>query len=433
MKKIILKKILSILARAAIRKYKPKVIGITGSVGKTSTKEAVFAMLKNKFKVRAADKNYNNEIGLPLTILGISHGGSNIFAWLAGLVQAIGRVYFYRTEYPEILILEYGIDHPGDMDYLLSIAVPHIGVVTAVGDMPVHVEFFKNTQELILEKKKLVQALSVNDYALLNHDDHSACDMRDATKARVLTFGFEESAEIRIINYNFHSLRDQLGSEVPEGISFKIEHAGHVVPFRIHGGFGEAQAYAAAAASAAGILLHMNLVDISEAIANYYFPLPGRMRLLKGIKESMILDDTYNASPLAMRAALDTLKELPGKRKIAILGDMLELGKYTEAAHRSIGDLASKFVDVLITVGSRSKFILDEVNISARKKQIQAFSFEDAISAGLALDPMIKAGDLVLVKGSQTMRMERAVEEIMAEPEKAENILVRQEKYWKMN
>ncbi|MBI3631129.1 MAG: hypothetical protein HY221_02220 [Candidatus Sungbacteria bacterium] len=151
---------------------------------------------------------------------------------------------------------------------------------------------------------------------------------------------------------------------------------------------------------------------------------------MRGIKHSFILDDTYNASPESMRAALETLQALPGRRKVAVLGDMLELGTYTEGAHRAIGDTAAKFADMLFCVGARAKFIADEAILRGLDRE-KVFYFDDSPAAGRALDPVIREGDLILVKGSQGMRMERVVEEIIADPQRAEELLVRQEAYWR--
>lgn len=428
MKKSILQKILIVLARAALKKYKPKIIGVTGSVGKTSAREAIFAVLNKKFNVRRAEKNYNTEIGLPLAILGIKHHGRNIFAWFSALVSVAMGIYVQKRSYPEILILEYGIDHPGDMEILLSVVKPDIAVVTAIGDVPVHVEFFEKPEDVVKEKKKLVEALSPEGHAVLNHDDYAAYDMKEATKAKVMTFGFEEHADMKISNFQFLMLKNEEFGDMPSGISFKLRHLGHEVPVRLLRTFGQPQAYAAAAAVAVGTILGMNLVEISEAIKDY-IPPAGRLRLLKGIKQSLILDDTYNAAPEAMRSALDTLEALPGKRKIAVLGDMLEIGTYAEQVHRTVGDKAAKFTDLLLTVGPRAKFIADEA--LRRLDPPHIMKFDEAREAGKALDPLIRPGDLILVKGSQSMRMEKAVEEIMAEPDKAGGLLARQDEYWK--
>ena len=420
-------KILAGLARKTIRKYEPMVIGVTGSVGKTSTKEAIFAVLNTKWSVRTSEKNYNNEVGLPLTILGIPHYGRNVLGWTWALIRARLRLFSPVRLYPKVLVLEYAVDRPHDMEYLLSIAKPNIAVVTAIGEVPAHVEFFKDPEELVAEKSKLVKALGRDGYAILNHDDYAVYDMREKTKARVMTYGMEERAEIKITNFGLRMLKDAERGDIPDGVSFKIEHGGDVVPFRLQHSFGLPQVYAAAAAAATGLLMDMNLVEISEAI-NKWIPPPGRLRLLKGIKKSFILDDTYNASPESMRAALDSLRKLPGRRKVAVLGDMLEIGKYSEAAHRAIGDEAAGFVDLLFCVGPRAKFIADEARAKGRK---EVYEFDDPISVGKALDPQIQPGDLILVKGSQALRMEKTVYEIMADPQRARELLVRQDISWK--
>lgn len=435
-KKSMLQKILATLACATIKKYQPKIIGITGSVGKTSAREAIVSVLKANYHVRASEKNYNNEIGVPLTILGIPHCGHNIFLWGGMLVRAWIDILRKNPSYPKILILEYGIDHPGDMDYLLTLAKPDIALVTAIGEVPVHVEFFRDAEEVAQEKGKIIAALPEGGCAILNHDDYAVYGMRERTQAHVITFGQEEHAEFRMLNYEFRVAKDTVLGEIPEGISFKIEHKGHMVPIRLKNVFGIPQAYAALAAAAVGSALGMNLVEISEALQQYTPP-KGRLCLLQGIKHSFILDDTYNASPEAMREAIETLQVLPGLRKIAVLGDMLEIGRYTEQAHRALGDQLAQFVDILFVVGPRAKFIADEAvtqGLEARARAFdpaQVFRFDDAESAGRALDPMIREGDLILVKGSQAMRMERAVREIMRYPERAHELLVRQEEFWK--
>lgn len=464
MKKSILQKILAALARATIRRYKPLVIGVTGSVGKTSTRLAIFAVVNSKYRAATAEKNYNNEIGLPLAILGIPHYGRNIFAWGAALIRAAMKAYgLAKTigKYPEVLVLEYGVDRPGDMDTLLKIARPSIGVVTAIGDVPVHVEFFSDPEEVMREKAKLVQQLPVEGYAILNHDDDAVLDMGESTLAHPLTFGIDEGSDVRMANYKLLSVRTGDGTEMPEGITCKFAYRGSEVPVRLDGVLGMPHAYAAAAAAAVGAALGMNpvrsnpdfsrdavpqtanrtshgmnLIEIAEAL-RAYTPPPGRMRLLKGNRNSYILDDTYNAAPESMRTALDTLEMLPGARKIAILGDMRELGRYSEAAHRAIGDQAAAFVDLLFCVGLAARFISDEAKTRGGERNSrllstnQVFTFDDAVEAGRALEPMLRRGDVILVKGSQSMRMERVVEEIMADSERAQELLVRQEDPWK--
>ncbi len=408
-----LKKILYRLAKWTLRKYQPGIIGITGTVGKTSTKEAVVAILRQIRKVRASSGNFNNEIGLPLTILGGWEKSGGWFFWLKAIVASFLRLIF-RVSYPEILILEYGADRPGDMQYLLEIAKPQIGVVTAVGDIPVHVEFYSGPDAVAREKARLIESLPAIGFAILNYDDESVYDMKDGTRAHVITFGFGEGAELRITNFSSiggsASGGENSKDSRPLGISFKLEYSGSFVPIRLDGAFGKAQAYAAAAAAAVGLTFGMNLVKISEAL-NYYQVPPRRGKLIPGIKETYIFDDSYNASPLSMHAAIDTLKEFKAKRKIAVLGDMLEIGKYAIEAHEQIGRFVEKVFDILVTVGPRAKFIADAANKAGMAKK-NIYTFDIADDAKSTVQSIISRGDLILVKASRAMELDKIVEEI---------------------
>ncbi len=402
--KQLVKKILRGLARWAIRKHQPGIVGITGTVGKTSTKEAVLTVLRQIRKVRAASGNFNNEFGLPLTILGSWDRAGGPFFWLRAIAVSFCRLIF-GGEYPELLVLEYGADRPGDIKYLLELARPQLGVVTAVGDIPVHVEFYSGPDAVAREKSKLVEALPAVGFAILNYDDESVYEMRDRTRAHVITYGFAEGAELRITNFE-----NRAEDGRPLGVSFKLEYGGNFVPVRLDGAFGKAQAYAAAAAAAVGLAFGMNLVKISEALSYYQVP-PRRGKIIPGIKESFILDDSYNASPLSMHAAIDTVKDLRPKRAVAVLGDMLEIGKYAIEAHEQIGRFAAKVFDVLITVGPRAKFIADAANKAGMPKK-NIFSFDTAEDARTTTQDSIKKGDLVLVKASRALELDKIVEEI---------------------
>jgi UDP-N-acetylmuramoyl-tripeptide--D-alanyl-D-alanine ligase len=216
---------------------------------------------------------------------------------------------------------------------------------------------------------------------------------------------------------------------------------------RIVGSLGKSQAWSAAAATAVGSVLGMNLVQIGEALQNYHGP-KGRLKILRGIKNSNIIDDTYNASPASTRLALETLRDLllpssatsesalAGRqsevllsgRKVAVLGDMLELGEYSEKAHRDVGVFASEVVDILVCVGSQAKFIAESAQDKLSSDKI--FTFENSDNAKPKVRELIREHDLVLVKGSQGMRMEKIVEAIMAEPEYKKELLVRQSRKW---
>lgn len=409
--------ILKLLSNAVLWRYRPLVIGITGNVGKTSTKEAIYAVLKSKFRVRKSIKNYNNEIGIPLTILGTERAyGKNIIGWLMLFVKTALHL-MVKNGFPEILILEMGLDRPGDIRYLMDFIKPAIGVVTAIGEIPVHVEFFPGPASIAREKRILVERLPADGKAILNFDDEAVRTMRERTKAKIFTFGFGKDADLRVINYELRVNEEG----VPEGISFKVDYQGSVVPVRLNNVFGKQQVYAALAAIAVGISLDMHLVELSQALGEYVSP-PGRMKLVRGIKESWIVDDTYNAAPLSTMAALETLKEIPAKRKIAVLGDMLEIGKYTVEAHQAIGEEASKIADIIFTVGLRAKFIYDEVRVRKFAAK-NIFHFNESQEAGLPLQKLIEPGDLILVKGSRAMKMEKVVEEVMADPKSGQYLL----------
>ncbi len=400
----ILKWVLQILAKWTIRKYQPGIIGVTGSVGKTSTKEAVYVVLRFLRSTRVSSGNFNNEVGLPLTILGSwTKIGGPLF-WCRVICASLLRLIF-RVNYPEILVLEYGADRPGDIKYLLEIVKPQIGIVTAIGDIPVHVEFYSGPDAVTREKSRLVEALPATGFAILNFDDEAVLDMKERTRAHIMNFGFGEGAEVRITNFE-----NRMENGRPAGIAFKLEYGGSFVPVRLEDSFGKAQAYAAAAAAAVGLAFGVNLVKIAEALSYYQAP-EHRMKLLVGVKGTYIFDDTYNASPLSMHAAINTVKALGNMKKIAVLGDMLEIGKYAIEAHEEIGRIVAKVFDVLVVVGPRAKFIAESAHKSGMAKR-SIWSFDTADGAKLKVQELIKKGDLILVKASRAMQLDKVVEEI---------------------
>ena len=418
----ILKKILRKLAQLTIWRYRPGIIGITGSAGKTSTKLAIKAVLERDRRVRVSAGNLNNDLGLPLTILGdwnaadlalVSRAtprGTAKFRkagfWIKVIFVSVLHIIFVAAkEYPEILILEYGADRPGDIKYLLNIVRPNISVITAIGEIPVHVEFYGGPDEVAREKGRLIEYLPVGGSAILNADDPTVTNLQSRTRARVMTFGFDKSSEVRISRFE-----NKVHNGIPIGVSFKLEHGSAVVPVRIDNVFGRANAYAAGAAAAIGLVFGMNLITISEALARYAPP-ESRMELLPGIKFTFVIDDSYNASLIAMRSALETLHDLPAKRKVAVLGDMLEIGKYTPEAHEVVGRMAAKSADVLFTVGPRAKFIAEAAR-GAGMKRTMIFSFDTAEEAQKPVKDFIKKGDLILVKASHSVGLNKIVKEI---------------------
>ena len=413
--------ILKKLAQLTILRYRPGIIGVTGSVGKTSAKLAIAAVLGPSRRTRFSKGNLNSELGLPIAIIGdfpeedlkiISRDTPDgekrirkVFFWLKVILAGLVNLIRKKRGYPEMLVLEYGADKPGDLKQLLEIARPNISVITAVGDVPAHVEFFNGPQEVAREKSRLIEQLPSAGFAVLNYDDETVMELKDRTRAHIITFGFQKGAELRLINFE-----NRFEDGKPVGVSFKMEYGGSSVPVKIYGGFGKVQAYAAGAAAAVGLIFGVNLIKISEAL-KLYKPAPARMELFPGVKGTAIIDSSYNASPLSMQAALDTLRDLPGKRKVAVLGDMLEIGEYSMEAHERVGKTVAQVADVLVTVGIAGKLIAESAKKNGlAKKNIQ--SFDSADEAIGAVEKSIKKGDLILVKGSHAMELGKIVEAI---------------------
>lgn len=430
MKKVflpLLQWILKILAKLTLARYKPRVIGITGSVGKTSTKNAIYTVLDKGAgrRVRMSGGNLNNELGLPLAILGDYKTSGGILFWFWVILKAKIRLIFLwsKKNYPEVLVLEYGADQPGDIKRLVEIVEPDVGVVTAVGEVPVHIEFYDSADAIADEKANLVKKLGPTGRAVLNLDDPRVYKMREETRGQIITYGFDGSADVRIKEFENYSEEGR-----PKGLFLTLSVDGNDATVEIDGVFGKSQAYATAAAAAVGLSEGLNLAKIIDALA-LYEGVKGRTKLIAGIKRSFIIDDSYNASPLSSAAALEILDDLEGNRKIAVLGDMLELGVRTEEAHRALGRHAARVADFIVTVGARAEFIAEgAAETGFPESQIKRFNTQD--EAKLPIQDLIDEGDLILVKASQGIRLEKIVLEIMAEPQRAKELLVRQYGKW---
>ena len=429
--------ILTLEARLVLCKYRPTIVAVTGSVGKTSTKDAIYAVLAKQFYTRKSEKSFNSDIGIPLAILGCPNGWYDYRVWLSNIAEGM-RLIITKNNYPKWLVLEVGADRPGDIKKVAKWLSPDVVVVTRFADVPVHVEFFPSPEALVREKTYLVEALKQEGLLVLNHDDKQSAALKEKTRARVITFGFDEGARIRASNeeifykINKEGQTSDIGIEVPEGITFKVSYVGSTVPVKLTGAFGMQHIYAVLAGFAIGVVYGINMVAITEALIEFVLP-QGRLRRIDGQKGSIILDDSYNASPIATEAALSTLAKIRksvGARKIAVLGDMLELGKYSTKEHASIGEQASKIADILIVVGVRAKTIAESA-VSAGMSAHAVHKFETSREAGAFLASVIGSGDIILVKGSQSMRMEQVVLMLMERPEEAPLLLVRQEAVWK--
>lgn len=413
----IIEPVLAFFARKIVAKYQPKIVGITGSVGKTSTRAAVFAVLSQRFSAYTPPKNLNDKIGLPLGIIGMDSPGKSFVGWVKVMVRAISLLVF-KQKYPEVLVLEYGIDRVGEMQQLLAIATPHVSVLTSVGFS--HYEFFNDIETVAREKGYILQALKTDGIAVLNGDDSRVLAQASSVRGGVVTYGhgaqavsliqkIEAFADIPATNVQIQTSRFSLSAQL-----FALG-APHV----------SAALAAVAVAEALGVEESAVVRGLSA-----YRPVPGRLNVIGGLRRSWIIDDTYNASPDSMREALALLGRFPGPHKIAVLGDMLELGSVSDAEHVAIGtQVATVGVNHLVTVGPSGK-IIAEAALAAGLPEERVISFDTSAQATVTVQELMREGSVVLVKGSQGVRMERVTKEIMAEPMRAADVLCRQYGKW---
>lgn len=426
MKQIFKKIVVAIItfeAKMLLKRQKPTIIAVTGSVGKTSAKDAIYTVLKSHVHARKSQKSYNSEIGVPLSVLGIKNGWNNPFLWVKNILDG-AMAAFFASEYPDVLVLEIGVDRPGDMKRLTSWLTPDIVVLTRLPDVPVHVEYFNAPEDVIAEKMQLVQALKEDGVLIYNNDDEKI--RKEIENVRQQAFGFS-----RYSPSHFNATGDTVlykeGKAV--GVECVLEHIGEEVTFQVYGSLGIQHAYNYAAAIAVGTQFDIPLVEAAEALATH-LPPPGRMRIIEGINNTLILDDTYNSSPVAAQQALQTIKDLKvGGKKIVVLGDMLELGRFSSREHERIGELVAKSSDVLLTLGVRSRKIAEGALENGMSEKV-IFQYDDIDRAGHELLEMLEPNDVVLIKASQSIRAEKVVKRLMQNPNQAKDLLCRQDATW---
>jgi UDP-N-acetylmuramyl pentapeptide synthase len=411
--------ILSLLARLVIRRYRPHVVMVTGSVGKTSTKDAVATVLATRFFVRKSEKSFNSEFGVPFTIFGVENPWNNPFAWLSLFKKAVALLVLPNI-YPKMLVLEVGADKPGDITKILKIVTPDAVVVTPLPEVPVHVEAYTSPEAVREEEFSPAYALHAAAPLIISADDMYAKENAIRTPARVISYGVADMATVRLSNVRYTELNGHV-----TGMQADVVLQGEERTLLVKGSVGEAQVLPCAGALAVALAFDIELDTALGALAESYEPPAGRGRLIRGKNESVIIDDSYNASPIALEFALRTLKNFPhATRRIAVLGDMLELGRYSMGEHERIGTLARHSADIVIAIGVRSRvFALSEGSADV-------LLYENAQMAIEALSDFIQPGDVVLVKGSQSMRTERIVRALLAHSDD-EALLVRHDHKWK--
>ncbi len=376
-----------------LKKYQPKVIGVTGSSGKTTSKEAIAAVLRKGYRVFKNYGSYNGRYGLPIAL---------------GQLEADHQ----------IAVLEMASDSFGEVAMLSRITQPQIGVITSINRT--HLSILGTLNNIASEKGRLIESLPFNGSAILNADDPRVAGMVQRTQAHILTFGLKRGADV--------------WASEPEvtlqGLTFTLHYNG-----KSYNGFtpllGRHQMYAALAAVATGIVCDIPPDVALDALAKLR-RVPGRMNLLPGKNGTLILDDSFNASPEASIAAIDTLTMLPGANKVAVLGDMPDLGDSENELHQQVGDYVSTKVQRLVTKGEAAQNIAtgalkNDAGLGQHAVHI-TFTTDDATAA---VQDLLSPDTVILVKGGAGVRLERVVQQLLAYPQKDEPQLVRQGAGWK--
>ena len=357
------------IAEFYLKQLSIPVVGITGSVGKTSTKEMIAAVLEEKYNVLKTKGNFNNELGVPLTVFGL------------------------RPDH-EIAVLEMGISDFGEMHRLAKIARPDTCVITNIGLC--HLEFLKSRDGILKAKTEIFDFLESDGHVILNGDDDKLITVRDVKGIKPLFFGVDNHQGV---------WADEIESKGLKGISCRI-HAGEesfkvLIPIP-----GRHMVYNALAGTAVGLTYGMNMEDIKKGIESLQ-SLSGRFHIIETGNRT-IVDDCYNANPVSMKASLDVLQDALGRR-VAILGDMGELGKEEVEMHREVGVYAAaRDIDKIICVGELAGDMAEAARLAAPTKDIVHFAEKESLLE--ALPEMIRDGDTILVKASHFMEFEKVVE-----------------------
>lgn len=389
-----------------------KLVIVTGSVGKTSTKMAIADVLSAKYKIRTQAGNYNAELSTPLSILGIDYPTNirSVSQWQR--VFRAARLRVKSNDEPDVIVQEVGSDGPGQVPHFGTYATPDIAVVSAVSDE--HMEFFKSIENVAREE---LSAVNFSKLGLINRDDIDGKYAEMITNANIDTYGMDSRAEFWFQQQDFQLETGYIGKIMLPGepieTSIKV-----LAPSTIK---------AAVAAAAVGFKLGLTTDEIKRGV-ELIRPVSGRMNLLQGAAGSFIIDDTYNSSPLAVQNAVETLYSIDSPSRIVVLGNMNELGETSEASHRAVARLLNpNELSHVITVGKMAnQWIADEaIKLGNRVEQ-----FEKATDAVIFVRELLEQNAAILVKGSQGgVYLEELVKELLANTDD-EKQLVRQSPDW---
>ncbi len=374
---------LQTLARRVLSQQRTKVVGITGSIGKTTTKEFTAALLSSKYNVLSSEGNFNNQLGLALSLLKLDSRH-------------------------EVAVLEMAMSGRGEILRLTKVAPPDVAVITNIN--PVHLQFLGSLEEVAQAKREILEGTKKGGAAVLNGDDSRVREIGRSWPGRKIYFGFSAGCDVRAQNIK------RIGYE---GMSFELDVLGKTAGFHFPFLY---ESFLSDLLAAAGVALafSLSIEDISAPIESLR-PFPKRGVLVQLGREIRLVDDTYNSNPRALESALGSLVSLPAQRRVAVLGDMLELGQEEQDFHEKAGrQVAALGWDVLVTVGPLSRKMAEGAR-QAGMKEVNIHSFDTSEEAAARIWPLLKNGDLVLVKGSRGMRTERVVEEMKKRAQEKES------------
>jgi len=408
--------LLRFVARQILRRYHPQIVAVTGSVGKSTTVEAIYRALSTSRSVRRSFGNYNSEWGIPATIIGKEFDGTTkggflkitLGGYLKVLAAGIQVGWGTKVDYPSVLVLEMAADHPGDIAYLLSFVQPQIGVVTNVGIS--HAEFFRSEKEILEEKILVLQsALKNGGVAVFNRDDTALASRAQALRGsqeKKLSFGRHKESKIRLMVFTEELEKTKVQIRLPQGEVKLLLPPG-----------GKGVAYAALAALACGLIFGVKPEVMAEGLKHLVKP-HHRMEIVR-LSSLLLIDDSYNSAPASVENALSYLQNVGGqlrRRTVAILGAMRELGENSAKVHREMGALAANKAGVVIAFGGlEAKLIADGARETlARKKEGAIVEYLPESQKGRLLE-ILKRNDLVLVKASRSLQFEDKVVRFLKE------------------
>lgn len=389
-----------------ISRYRPLLLGVTGSTGKTITREAIRLAIADEHPSRFAAHSVRSPRDVATSLLGLDHL-SAAASWYRLLTGSF--ITEITTPEPEAIVVELGVRRPGDIDFVSQRLPFKLVVVTNVGTT--HTQYFYSKEMVAHELTSAVITLPRSSVAVLNADDPLVAALATKTKARVIRYGEAPDAHVQIQRTDRLPHGGLVVTVQLEGRTYELSGphvvARHHVPHLVA---------AVATAYALGI-------DVRNAVAGLqgFTPPPGRMRKLAGRRGAVLLDDSYSASPEVVAAALRTLKAFKGGRKIAILGDMVELGRLSQHEHAEVGKLAAKVAQIVIAVGEEMRHAGKE----ALRAGVDVHHFDSSDEVGKWFTDFMQTGDVVLISGSRAMHMEKVVVRLLADQEKDGDKLVR--------